>query len=105
MRIANRIGAFLLAGALAVLVLLIVALRSDQAADDRLDLEAARIADAADAARSALSALKDAETGQRGFLLTSEDPYLEPYHDGLRGFDEMSAKLLRLTVDDPGLSA
>jgi len=26
-----------------------------------------------------LSALKDAETGQRGFLLTGRDEYLEPY--------------------------
>ena len=27
---------------------------------------------------SILSLVKDAETGQRGFLLTGEDPYLEP---------------------------
>jgi hypothetical protein len=66
MRIANRIGALLLAGALAVLAVLIVALHSDQATDDRLDIEAASIADTAETARDALSALKDAETGHRG---------------------------------------
>ena len=30
---------------------------------------------------SAFSAVKDAETGQRGFLLTGEERYLEPYLD------------------------
>ena len=105
MRIANRIGAFLLAVALAVLVLMIVAIRSDQATDDRLDIEAARIADTADTARNALSALKDAETGQRGFLITGKESYLAPYYDGLRAFDENAARLRRLTADDPELSA
>ena len=28
---------------------------------------------------SVLSTIKDAETGQRGYLLTGEDKYLEPY--------------------------
>ena len=28
-----------------------------------------------------LSSVKDAETGQRGFLLTGEERYLEPYTD------------------------
>src|SRR5271156_66802 len=28
---------------------------------------------------SLMSSLKDAETGQRGYLLTGRDPYLEPY--------------------------
>ena len=33
---------------------------------------------------SMLSTLQDAETGQRGFLLTGEDTYLEPYNSALR---------------------
>jgi CHASE3 domain sensor protein len=32
-----------------------------------------------DAARETLSAMKDAETGQRGYLLTGDSHYLEPY--------------------------
>jgi PAS domain S-box-containing protein len=31
-----------------------------------------------------LSSLKDAETGQRGFLLTGQDEYLEPYRQALK---------------------
>ncbi len=35
-----------------------------------------------------LSTLKDAETGQRGFLLTGEEPYLEPYTAALARVEE-----------------
>ena len=34
-------------------------------------------------ANALLSSLKDAETGQRGFLLTGEDRYLAPYRQAL----------------------
>src|SRR5436190_6784369 len=30
-----------------------------------------------------ISSLKDAETGQRGYLLTGDENYLEPYRDAL----------------------
>ena len=30
-----------------------------------------------------LSSMKDAETGQRGFLITQEITYLEPYYTGM----------------------
>jgi len=30
-----------------------------------------------------LSTMKDAETGQRGFVITGNDPYLEPYQEAL----------------------
>ncbi len=51
-----------------------------------------------------LSSLKDVETGQRGFIITGKDEYLEPYRSGLaavgpglavlKGLDETSAKPL-----------
>ena len=34
-----------------------------------------------------LSTLRDAETGQRGFLLSGEEAYLKPYTDALRALD------------------
>lgn len=78
-----------------------------------------RSSDAAEAARQVvektnalISSLKDAETGQRGFLLTGEDRYLEPYRRALteifptldalnsiellRGQTEQSERLSRL---------
>jgi signal transduction histidine kinase len=48
-----------------------------------------------------LSTLKDAETGQRGFIITQEDPYLQPYHQAVvRIHDELSG-LKELTADNP----
>ena len=47
------------------------------------------------AAQAVLSALKDAETGQRGFLLTGRPYYLEPYYATISHIDTL---LDRLTV-------
>jgi signal transduction histidine kinase len=48
-----------------------------------------------------LSTLKDAETGQRGFIITQEDPYLQPYHQAVvRVHDELNG-LKDLTSDNP----
>lgn len=48
-----------------------------------------------------LNALKDAETGQRGFVITGEDVYLDPYHTGVSDVGKHVAELRRLTVDNP----
>lgn len=45
--------------------------------------------------RNAMDALLDIETGQRGFLLTGEEPYLEPYRKGLQ---DLELALSRLTL-------
>ncbi len=50
---------------------------------------------------SLLSALKDAETGQRGYLITGEESYLEPYHAGLAELDRRIKSLRALTADNP----
>ena len=48
-----------------------------------------------------LSTLKDAETGQRGFIITQEEPYLQPYKEAeVRVHDELNG-LLELTSDNP----
>ncbi len=48
-----------------------------------------------------LSELTDAETGQRGYLLTGEERYLEPYHVTLDVVDRTVRSLRRLTADNP----
>lgn len=45
--------------------------------------------------------LKDAETGQRGYLITGEDRYLEPYHNGLASIQSEIDEVARLTSDNP----
>jgi methyl-accepting chemotaxis protein len=45
------------------------------------------------------SALKDTETGQRGFVLTGEERYLEPYRSGIKVVDRNIQDLRELTAD------
>jgi len=46
-----------------------------------------------------LSALKDAETGQRGYLLTGVEAYLDPYRIAIGAIPAELATLRRLTAD------
>ncbi|PZP85824.1 MAG: histidine kinase [Azospirillum brasilense] len=48
-----------------------------------------------------LSALRDAETGQRGYLLTKEDAYLDPFRAGVNQVEPQLQKLVELTQDNP----
>ena len=48
-----------------------------------------------------ISQLKDAETGQRGFVITGETHYLEPYSAGLLGIELAVANARKLTSDNP----
>jgi PAS domain S-box-containing protein len=47
----------------------------------------------------ARSAIKDAETGQRGYLLTGDPGYLRPYHEGVETIAERLAELDTLLQD------
>jgi methyl-accepting chemotaxis protein len=47
------------------------------------------------------STLKDAETGQRGFILTGQERYLEPYTAALGRIDRQIDDVRDLTSDDP----
>ena len=49
----------------------------------------------------ALSLLTDAETGQRGFLLTGEPSYLEPYEAALVRVRQQLEQIRQLTRDNP----
>ena len=48
-----------------------------------------------------MSVLNDAETGQRGFLLTGEERYLEPYTNSIVAIKETVAEVKELTSDNP----
>jgi methyl-accepting chemotaxis protein len=45
--------------------------------------------------------LSDAETGQRGYLLTGDETYLEPYRAAIKTVDQAVAYLKNLTADNP----
>ena len=48
-----------------------------------------------------LSTLKDAETGQRGYLITGSEDYLQPYNAAIPVIDQKIAQLRKLTADNP----
>jgi methyl-accepting chemotaxis protein len=47
-----------------------------------------------------LASLKDAETGQRGFIITGEPRYLEPYNNAVAKLPQEIAHLRELTIDN-----
>lgn len=48
-----------------------------------------------------LSELQDAETGQRGYIITGEDRYLEPYNSGAQNVFTMVRNAREETIDNP----
>ena len=52
-----------------------------------------------------LSSMRDAETGQRGYIITGDRAYLEPYQNALGQLDGHLATLKRLTHDNPNQQA
>jgi len=51
------------------------------------------------------SLIKDAETGQRGYLYTGEPRYLDPYSESVRKVEPAIANLQQLTGDNPSQQA
>ena len=47
-----------------------------------------------------LGHMRDAETGQRGFLLTLNESYLKPFHDGIENAVSVFENLKSLTQDN-----
>ena len=50
-----------------------------------------------------LTSLEDAETGQRGFLLSGDESYLAPYNTAQSSFTEQMGKLSELLQGDAGM--
>ncbi|WP_426753421.1 response regulator [Myxococcus sp. Y35] len=94
----TTLGGFVLA-ALAVLV---IAVLSYQSLETRTEaVEMVRHTMEVDARlKTLLSTVKDAETSQRGFLLTSEDRYLEPFVDASRLLPRQLEQLQELLAEN-----
>lgn len=52
------------------------------------------------AANRVLHCLENAETGQRGYLLTGDESYLEPYRQAVRDLDDTVLRLHEVVADD-----
>ena len=90
----------LAAGFICVLAIVVAAVwlaeRNDRHADELIDALAAR--------REAFmiqNLILNAETGQRGYLLTREEAYLKPYNDAVTGIEKQLAELRGLVRTQP----
>jgi methyl-accepting chemotaxis protein len=88
---------------LAVLTLLVIAVVAYRTTSDLVDSNqaATRSYEVRAAFRELLSDAKDAESGQRGYLLTGDDAYLEPYSTALKTLKGDLDRLNRLVAGDP----
>ena len=48
-----------------------------------------------------MASVKDAETGQRGFVITGKESYLEPYTSSIESIQSILTRVKSLTVDNP----
>jgi CHASE3 domain sensor protein len=53
------------------------------------------------AVERAFSGIQDAETGQRGFIITGDEKYLDPYEHALQTIPESLPTVRQLIVDRP----
>src|SRR5205085_3372553 len=80
------------------------AVRSTEANQEALN-RLARTYAVVDLTQDALNNLVNMETGYRGFLLTGDDAFLEPYVSGRLGFSLDLTQLKAITPDDPAQMA
>ena len=69
------------------------------------DDQVVRAHEAIEACGALLSTIQDAETGQRGYLLTVDEHYLEPYVDAVEQVQVRFERLKSLTFGSPGEQA
>lgn len=78
---------------------------NDIRARDAVVAEAARLDPARQLANDLTTRLVDQETGQRGFVITGDERFLDPYEDGARVTRATLAQLRAQLADDPEMLA
>ncbi len=89
--------------AIALVAILAMAAASVRAVHN-LDQTATSLTDAMEELnqiQQVLSTITDAETGQRGYLLSDRETYLQPYNDAQARLNRELTELRRLTANDP----
>ena len=84
----------------AILVIAVLAYRSLEARAEASEA-VAHTNEVQDQLHRFLSNVKGAETGQRGFLLTGDEHYLDPYHLAVSAIPANRETLRQLTADNP----
>ena len=88
-------------GGIGFLLLAVIASIIASVASSNADRWAAHSLMVRQASGHLFSLVQDAETGQRGFLLTGNDSYLEPFYTAQKEIPAAEATLRTLTSDNP----
>ena len=88
---------------IAVVAVLLIAFFTDNALEARQQAaeSVTHTMQVLERAQQLLTTMADAETGQRGFVLTNEDRYLEPYTKARTNVQGLYQDLVSLTADNP----
>jgi len=87
---------------IAVLTLLLIGISGYKSTEDLIDNEhwVTHTHEVRTKLADLLSFIKDAETGQRGFVITADETFLETYRAALPGIVGITSELRRLTADN-----
>ena len=99
----RRMG--LLAGALLFLVVMVGVLYKDLEREEERQRSIDHAYQVLNASQHVWSTLQDAEAGQRGYLLTGEEPYLEAYRSATAAADAARETVRKLTANNPNQQA
>lgn len=100
----KRTNILLLAAGIAALLVIVSTSLYLTAAIERNFADVVVAREVRSASADLLSLVQDAETGQRGFLLTQDPGYLAPYRGAVEDFDERMARLGRAVGDAPDVA-
>ncbi len=89
--------AFVLAFAFVLLGLLFTQLASEAASTRQFRERRDSSLETRALLRRIFSSLQDAESGERGFIITNDTKFLEPYDDAVRSLPDLMAQLLTIT--------
>ena len=103
MRRLRRPDRLYLAGALFILVFITILSFQDWKAFGTTAADVDRTRQILQHTEGLLSTVKDAETGQRGFLITGDDQYLEPYNSAIVAVPSEISQLRALSANRPGV--
>ena len=101
-------GPRLLAGSALLVILLLVNIAIRDRSTQALYKNTEAVADThavINALDRVMTSTVDAETGERGFLITGHESYLEPYNESLAELDGEMAHLATLVADNPAQTA
>ncbi len=93
--------AIVFGSAIVAFAILMVILYADHEREKTREQLVAHTYQVIDAIQTLLSTLQDAETGQRGYLLTGDDRYRKPFDSALREETSVRGTLRQLTSDEP----